>query len=146
MVYMNYLVFFLTLEPIDILLEAQCLIPEHGVILLSLCSPLLEFLAPRIDLYNLRFKSVCVVVSLTIYLLLDALVLGVVLPDDLLQLLKRELAHRVQAEVHRLLLRLLRLLLFRLGGFLHWLELGEVVLLEVGVRRVAAALVVDHLV
>ena len=82
--------------------------------------------------------------SPTINLLLDALVLGVVLPDDLLQLLMRELVHRVQAEVHRLLLGflLLRKLLFRLG-LLNWFELGEL-LLEVGVRGVAS--LVDHLV
>ena len=51
----------------------------------------------------------------------------------------RELVHGVQAEVHRLLLRLLllwRLLLVRL---LDWLDLGEL-LLEVGV-----ASLVDHL-
>ena len=48
----------------------------------------------------------------------------------------RELVHRVQAEVHRLLLRLLLLWLVRL---LNWLDLGEL-LLEVGV-----ASLVDHL-
>jgi hypothetical protein len=41
----------------------------------------------------------------------------------------RELVHRVQAEVHRLLLRLRLWLLVRL---LNWLDLGEL-LLEVGV-------------
>ena len=82
-------------------------------------------------------------ISLTIDLLLDALVLRVVLPDDLLQLLMRELVHRVQAEVHSLLLRLLLLRLWLLGlGLLDWLDLGEL-LLEVGVRGVAS--LVDHL-
>ena len=54
----------------------------------------------------------------------------------------RELVHRVQAEVHRLLLGFLLRLLFRLG-LLNWLELGEL-LLEIGVRGVAS--LVDHLV
>jgi hypothetical protein len=44
----------------------------------------------------------------------------------------RELVHRVQAEVHRLLLRLLLLWLLLGLGLLDWLDLGEL-LLEVGV-------------
>lgn len=81
-------------------------------------------------------------ISLTIDLLLDALVLRVVLPDYLLQLLMRELVHRVQAEVHRLLLRFLLLRLWVLVRLLDWLDLGKL-LLEVGVRGVAS--LVDHL-
>jgi hypothetical protein len=54
----------------------------------------------------------------------------------------RELVHRVQAEVHRLLLRLLLLWLLLGLGLLDWLDLGEL-LLEVGVRGVAS--LVDHL-
>ena len=91
-------------------------------------------MTPRIDLY---------LISLTIDLLLDALVLRVVLSDYLLQLLMRELVHRVQAEVHRLLLRFLLLRLWLLVRLLDWLDLGEL-LLEVGVRGVASSLV-DHL-
>ena len=81
--------------------------------------------------------------QLTIDLLLDALVLGVVLPDNLLQLLMRELAHSIQAEVHRLLLGFLLLHLLLRLGLLDWLELGEL-LLEVGVGGVRS--LVDHLV
>ena len=54
----------------------------------------------------------------------------------------RELVHGVQAEVHRLLLRLLLLWLLLGVGLLDWLDLGEL-LLEVGVRGVAS--LVDHL-
>jgi hypothetical protein len=54
----------------------------------------------------------------------------------------RELVHGIQAEVHRLLLRLLLLWLLLGLGLLDWLDLGEL-LLEVGVRGVAS--LVDHL-
>ena len=52
----------------------------------------------------------------------------------------RELVHRFQTKVHRLLLRLL---LLRLRLLVRLLDLGEL-LLEVGVRGVASSLV-DHL-